>query len=256
LPGAQIGGSLDCDSVAFSNSPLKDVPRSGDALTADGIDVKGSIFVRRSTINGQVRLPGSQIGVRLDCSGATFSNPPLEGIKRSGQAISAEGVAIKSEFILKNCAAAGKLDFEGAEIGGAFKCQSANFQAATLDLRDASAASFYDSGLDAKGSAEDRQTKWPQPGNLHLDGFVYGRISSEGRIDVGKRLAWLGLQPSPPFRQQPYLHLAKILTLALMSSVVRLRHGSSSWRGAGPWTGGDPAARERELQRRCKSCTI
>jgi hypothetical protein len=104
------------------------------------------------------------------------------------------------------------LDFEGAEVGGAFKCESANLQAASLDLRDASAGSLYDSGLDDTTSADNRQTKWPQPGKLQLDGFVYGRISSEGRIDVSKRIAWLGLQPSPPFRQQPYLHLAKILT--------------------------------------------
>jgi hypothetical protein len=211
LPGAQIGDSLDFDNVNFTNPPLKDVAGSGDALTADGINVKGSIFVRGSTVTGKVRLPGAQVGIRLDCSGGSFRNPPLEGVDGSGEAISAEGIVVKSEFILRNCTAAGKLDFEGAEIGGAFKCERANLQAATLDLRDAAAGSLYDSGLDDATSAAVQQTKWPQPGHLHLDGFVYGRISSEGRINVSKRLAWLGLQPSPPFRQQPYLHLAKIL---------------------------------------------
>jgi hypothetical protein len=102
----------------------------------------------------------------------------------------------------------------GAQIGGPFNCRKGNFEKATLDLTDASAASLYDSGLNdvpSSSIADSARTIWPQQDKLLLDGFVYGRISSLGRIDVAKRLDWLGLQPSAPFRQQPYLQLAKVL---------------------------------------------
>jgi len=54
----------------------------------------------------------------------------------------------------------------------------------------------------------DDEASWPAAGNLHLDGFVYGRISA-GPTDAETRLKWLALQPeSTP---QPYRQLAKVL---------------------------------------------
>src|SRR5208283_5431584 len=86
-----------------------------------------------------------------------------------------------------------------------------NLRKATLVLTDASAASLYDSGLSKADSRDDDRTRWPKQDELLLDGFLYGRISSEGKIDVTKRLDWVRLQPRTPFRQQPYLQLAKVL---------------------------------------------
>src|SRR5208283_4903961 len=86
-----------------------------------------------------------------------------------------------------------------------------NLRKATLVLTDASAASLYDSGLSKADSRDDDRTRWPKQDELLLDGFVYGRIASDGQVDVTKRLDWLRLQPRAPFRQQPYLQLAKVL---------------------------------------------
>src|SRR5271157_2281217 len=211
LLGAQIGGNLECDASAFTN-------KGGYALNADGINVKGSVFLRQAmnakgektpfSAKGEVNLVLAQIDGQLDCSGGVFSNP-------GGNALSANRTIVKSSVLLRDgFTAEGSVYLEGAQIGGDFHCDSGNFQKATLDLTDVSAGTLVDSGLKyiPPGSpADSSPTLWPQRGKLLLDGFTYGRISSEGQIDVDKRLGWLDLQPESPFHPRPYLQLAKVL---------------------------------------------
>ena len=144
----------------------------------------------------------------MTCIGGAFSNP-------DGDALSANRIIVKgSVFLRDGFTAEGRVYFEEAQIGGAFDCQNGNFEKATLNLRDASAGTLYDSGLNdipAGKAARYPPTLWPQPDKLLLDGFTYGRISSRGRIDVEKRLGWLGLQPQSPFASRSYLQLAKVL---------------------------------------------
>ncbi|MGA3054523.1 MAG: hypothetical protein ABSD63_09975 [Candidatus Korobacteraceae bacterium] len=213
LPRAQIGGDLSCEDGTFTNPSKKDFSRSGIALNADGIDVKGYVFLRKSTTKGAVRLLGAQIGANLECDGGAFTNPPQKDLPRSGTALDAERSNVKGMVFLRDgFTADGVVNLDAAQIGRGFSCANANFQRATLQLRDASAASLIDSGLnDTSSVADGGPTIWPQPSKLPLDGFVYRHIYSEGRINVTKRLYWLGLQPTTPFRQQPYLQLAKIL---------------------------------------------
>ena len=204
LTGAQIGGDLDCADAAFTNPPLKDIPASGTALNADRITVKGSVFLAGSfNASGEVRFYGAQISGDLTCEDGTFVNPRIKELPRSGSALLAERIYVKnSVFLTGKFSSSGEVNFIGAHIDGVFDCENGNFQAATLILSDASASILFDP-----------QMKWPDKGRLFLDGFVYGRIStpSEERIDVTTRLDWLELQPSSPFHQQPYLHLAKVL---------------------------------------------
>ena len=47
LVGGGIGGNLDCSGGTFTNPPQKDVVGSGSALNADGINVKGNVFLRK-----------------------------------------------------------------------------------------------------------------------------------------------------------------------------------------------------------------
>jgi hypothetical protein len=216
LLGAQIGGNLECDAGNFTNPPQKGVDGSGKALNADGINVKGNVFLtKRFTAKGEVRLPGAQIGGTLDCSDGAFANPSQKDLEESGRALSAYRIIVKSAvFFSDGFTADGAVDLEGAQIGGPFNCRNGNFQNATLELTDTLAAALYDSGLNdiGDGSAADYSpVVWPKSGNLLLDGFVYGRLSSRGRINVDKRLEWLGRQPSTPFRRQPYVQLAKVL---------------------------------------------
>jgi hypothetical protein len=197
LPGTQIGGDLDCSAGTFTNEGYT-------ALSADGICVKGRVFLSDGfTANGEVRLQGAQIDGRLNCSRGIFSN-------RTGRALNANRAAVKaSVFLNDGFAAEGEVYLSGVRIGGAFNCRNGDFQRATLALTDVSAGTLVDSGLN--DPADPKPTMWPQQGKLLLDGFTYGRISSEGRINIDKRLRWLGLQTNSPFRRQPYLHLAKVL---------------------------------------------
>ena len=211
LLGAQIGGDLDCIAGTFTNE-------RGSALSADGINVKGDVDLRDGfAATGAVGLPGAQIGGDLDCSRGTFTN-------KSGDALNAERTIVKgSVFLNDGFTAEGGVYLVGAQIGSSFACQDANFQKATLDLRDASAGTLVDSGLNdiRRGETADyRPTLWP-PGDtdksnnkkhyLLLDGFTYGRIASRGRTDVDKRLGWLERQPQTPFHPKPYLQLAKVV---------------------------------------------
>ena len=67
LLGAQIEGDLDCENGTFVNP-------SGNALSADGINVHGNVFlVNWFRAQGEVRLPGAQIGGDLECTDSTFS---------------------------------------------------------------------------------------------------------------------------------------------------------------------------------------
>jgi hypothetical protein len=69
LPGAHIGGPLDCSGADLRND-------SGPALIADGLQVGQSMFLcggftaTGSGENGAVRLPGAHIGGSLECNGA------------------------------------------------------------------------------------------------------------------------------------------------------------------------------------------
>ncbi len=216
LLGARIGGGLDCDGGTFTNPPRKDLDGSGSALNADGVNVKGDIALGGGfAANGGVSLVGAQIGGDLDCEAGTFTNPLRKGIDGSGDALTAERISVMGGVYLRDgFTAHGGIDLDGAQIGGIFDCRNGDFREAIVDLTDAKAASLRDSGLnDVPGGsdADSPPTIWPQRGNLLLDGFFYGRIPSEGRIDVTTRLEWLGLQPGTPFRRQPYLQLARVL---------------------------------------------
>lgn len=220
--GAQIGGDLECDAGSFTNPPQKDkvgnlsLPGSGTALHADRINVKGAVFLRGGfTASGEVRLLGAQIGGDLEGNGGSFTNPAKKEFSGGGTSLNAQRMVVRNAVFLRTgFSADGAVNLYGAKIGGPFDCRNGNFQKATLNLTTASAGSLDDSGLNdvpADSAADSGPTIWPQRGELLLDSFVYSRISSKGRIDVTRRLDWLGLQPSAPFRQQPYLQLAKVL---------------------------------------------
>jgi hypothetical protein len=199
LLGAQIGGDLDCSGGTFSNS-------NGSALSADGADVKGYVYLcdrivaqgglylhRNFIARGGVGLPGVQIGRNLDCSGGSFDN-------WGGAALDAEGVIVQeSVFLSEGFNARGFVSLANAKTDGDLNCDQGKFQEATLDLTDASV-----------GGIRDENARWPKKGKLLLDGFVYGRIV-EGTKLARPRLDWLALQPDKPFATQPYLQLAKVL---------------------------------------------
>ncbi len=94
----------------------------------------------------------------------------------------------------------GELDAERATIDGTFYWVDVKHTAKTaLDLEDAHAAAIWDD-----------EASWPAPGNLMLNGFVYGDIAG-GPSDGDSRLRWLGRQPAE-YHPQPYRQLANVLS--------------------------------------------
>jgi hypothetical protein len=198
LVGTQIGGNLECDGGEFLNPP-GNLPASGAALVADGISIRGNLFLSgKFRAEGEVSLLDAQIGATLGCVGGTFRNPLKAGTNGKGRALSADRVNVKGDVYLSDgFNAEGRVRLPGAHVGGDLHCHRGEFKAAELDLRGASVGSLWD-----------MESSWPGPGNLYLDGFVYGRIA-DGPSDAQTRLRWLSLQRE--FTTQPYLQLAKVL---------------------------------------------
>ena len=257
LLGAQVGMTLDCSNAAVENPPQADVPGSGIAVNADRAVVKGAVFLRDGfRAQGDVRLLGANIGGDLDCSNATFANPPRPGVPGSGIALAADGIVVKGTvFLNKGFRAEGEVRLLGGQVGGQLTCTGGSISGAmnadaatvkralrwtyivnpertTLILNDASVGALVD---DSKS--------WPAHGNLFLDGFLYERISS-GPRDVKNRLEWLARQAA--FTLQPYRRLAKVLRdegdnagarIVLFEMEKRRRHQEDRGPFARAWTG-------------------
>jgi hypothetical protein len=116
LPGATIGGNLECDGATFRNP-------DGNALTADGMQVTGSVFLRnRFHAEGTVRLNNVTIGSTLDCDGATFHNP-------DGNALTADGMQVTGGVFFRNqFQAEGEVLLLDVTIGGALSCIGGSFR--------------------------------------------------------------------------------------------------------------------------------
>src|SRR5205807_531883 len=97
LPGAHIGGQLDCTDGHFSNS-------GGSALTADKLTVNGDLFCgEKFSATGEVRLVGAHIGGQLDCTGGHFSNP-------DGSALNLWGATVAGPLRMESAVLQGILD--------------------------------------------------------------------------------------------------------------------------------------------------
>jgi hypothetical protein len=127
LVGAQIGGNFDCTNATFKN-PLRDrVEQSGIALHADGILVKGGVFLGLGfRAEGEVRLQAAQIGSALECSGGTFSDPSQK--HGGGHALTADRVVVRGDVLFAQAFhAEGEVRLLGARIGGDLSCIGGTF---------------------------------------------------------------------------------------------------------------------------------
>jgi hypothetical protein len=221
LVRARIGADLDCSAGTLKNIPQEGLPMSGDALKADRVDVRGSVYLRDGfTAQGEVRMLGAQIVGNLDCSGGTFTNPHRSRLPEiSGKALSADRVNVKGNVFLRHgFAADGWVRLLGSRVEGDLDCRGGLISA--LSAEGAKIGRIIMRGVDgARGAAIDLmnastdallddEVSWPAKGMLLLDDFVYGRIS-EGPTDAETRLKWLALQPK--FEPQPYRQLAIVL---------------------------------------------
>jgi len=252
LANAHIGGDLACVRGTFGTQLESGTQGLRHALNAEGAQVARHVFLNNGFVsNGEVWLLGLQAGGDLNCGGGTFCNPHEERRTKTGEplqpnVLSADRANIEGGvFLNAGFSASGEVRLLHAQIGGDLQCDGGKFRllklqsatvkgnlfldqvheprGMTVDLRNASADTLYDS-----------EVSWPSQGNLYLDGFVYRHISSRC-TDAVKRLQWLGRQgESPPepslssdhmtcdmadsrarrhpeFKGQPYRQLAKVL---------------------------------------------
>jgi hypothetical protein len=237
LAGARISGNLDL-SYATVGKPVTIircyVPDGINLLSAHLQDITvrrsrtGPVFGVMANIHGdasflagdfgpinfmQARIDGS-----LDFTGARILDPGDDAVNlveanvggdvlfhdgfttdgivyarlaKIGHDLSFHGVEFRGD---------GELDAERATIDGTFYWVEVKHTAKTaLDLEDAHAGAIWDD-----------EASWPAPGNLTINGFVYGDIAG-GPSDGPSRLQWIALQESE-YHPQPYRQLAKVLS--------------------------------------------
>ncbi len=157
LLGAHIGLNLNCDGAALRNE-------SGPALTADGLKVGLSMFMRggfTATGAGEasaVRLAGAYIGGQLSCIGARLRND-------SGPALHAyslqvgQGMLLLGGFTATGSGDDGAVRLTGAHIGGSLECDGASLRndsgpALSGDALHVDQAIFLRGGFTATGTGD------------------------------------------------------------------------------------------------------
>ena len=237
LAGAHITGSLDL-SYATVDKPLTLIrcylPEGINLLSAHLEDITvrrsrtGPVFGNMAIIHGDasflmgdfgpVSFMRARIDGTLDFTGARILNAGEDAVNlveanvagdvlfhngfttdrivyarlaKIGHDVSVHGAEFKGD---------GEFDAERATIDGTFYWVDVKHTPKTvLDLEDVHAGSIWDD-----------EASWPAPGNLVINGFVYGDIAG-GPSDGPSRLRWLTLQP-PEYHSQPFRQLAKALS--------------------------------------------
>jgi len=237
--GARVTGQIDFSYLVLPR-PITMlgcyIPNGIDLTYArtQGIDLRrsltGTIDADSATIDGDLSmLNGHYAAVsmfrthltgNLDFIGAQVSSPGEYSILATEATI--EGDADFHQGFTTD----GLVDFRFAKVGH------------SLSFNDVHFAGAGDNGLNAERAAVagiiywvnvtrtsrtildlanaraqalgDDEASWPAPGNLNLDGFVYGSIV-DGPTDAPARLRWLRRQ-APGYRPQPYEELARVLT--------------------------------------------
>ena len=117
--GATIGGNFGA-----SGAILKGQDQYGDALTAEGATIGGTVFIGDGfkTDTGGVSFHGAKIGGSFEASGAI-----LKGHDQHGDALTAEGATIGGAVLLRDgfTTETGGVRFYGATIGGNFGASGA-----------------------------------------------------------------------------------------------------------------------------------
>ncbi len=228
LPGANIGGSLECDGASFNGN-------RGVSLNAESARVQGSVFLRNIFVNdnevafqftatGMVLMPGVIVGGNLDCAGGNFETA-------NGAALALERAKITQDVLFrKGFKAKGTVRLLGINIGGSLQCNGGSFEIAKGDALSCNQASikgglFLNGGFAANGivrftaahigSLIDADDCWPARGQLMLDGVQIDRFAGTAPTSGAARVAWLQRQVpdylGADFRPQPWEETIRVL---------------------------------------------
>jgi hypothetical protein len=237
--GARVTGEIDFSYLVLTR-PITMlgcyIPDGIDLAYArtQGIDLRrsltGTIDADSATIDGDLSMLNGRYGAvsmfrtrltgNLDLIGAQVSSPGEYSILATEATIG--GDADFHEGFTTD----GLVDFRFAKVGHSLSFNDAHFGGAGdsgLNAERAAVAGMVYwvnvthtprtildlANARAEGLGDDAAS-WPAPGNLNLDGFVYGSIV-DGPTDATARLRWLRRQ-APGYRPQPYEELARVLT--------------------------------------------
>lgn len=222
LEGAVIMGELDLSfarcrgRLALHNCRLLEEPVMAQTelaqlsfigshllgLFAQGVTVRGSLFLRNVSSKGKVDVNGAQIGGQLDCEGAA-----LDGA--GGLALNAQGAKVSGSVFLRRVKTTGTVNLAIAQIGGQLACEGATLNCAggnalfaqgviveeTISLDGATATGTVDvNGAQIGGQFDCVGAKLNGAGGPALNGqslrvghvFLFRKVTSvEGRIYLG-----------------------------------------------------------------------
>jgi hypothetical protein len=181
LVGARIQGSASLSGATLHGPGL-------DVLFADRLQVGGSLFLRRVTASGSIRLHHAHIGSTLDCTAAQLDTPRRRPDGTIKPSLDARAATIgKDLYASRGFTAAGgvrvslaevskSISFDGARLGGpgtgvvalrapGMRCQELNLRFAAPPWGDVSLAGAV------VGAVFDSEQLWATQGSLDIEDF-------------------------------------------------------------------------------------
>lgn len=229
--GARIAGQLACKGATLDGGKDKEGNQQV-ALNAQGAEIGGDLFLSDLLATGTVHMTGARIAGQMDCEGAKLDG----GKDKDGNqkvALNAQGAEMSTLF-LDQLTAKGPVDLNGARITGQFVCEGVSLdggkdmdgkqQKALMALRLTVGEGFLYRNIKSViggvslvaanvGDLVDDLASWPKgEGEVHLNGFTYGRIF-DGPRTFAERRDWLarGSRYQGAFHPQPYTQFARVL---------------------------------------------
>ena len=174
-----------------------------DGIFADGLRVRGDVFLRKLEAKGKLRFVGARIDGDLDCSGAALT--------AEGTPLVADGANIAGGvFLAGKLFCSGKVRFLGAQIGGDMVCSGSWIRTLSCDHARLAGTLFWTSmrGPESRSldlleasvkTLHDDSLSWPAPGNLAVKGLEY-RDLAHHESPSGEFLSGGGMAPQRPLK--------------------------------------------------------
>jgi len=179
VPGADIGGRLCC-----RGAKLEGCDADGNALTADGARIGGSVFVsERFTTAGAVQISHATIGGSLHCSGARL------GVSADHNALIAQQMNVTGGVLLdQGFTASGAVSLHGASIDRELRWEPGEPVSAEVNLEGTRTRQLIDDWPSPRSRGH-----WPA-NQLRIAGFSYDGLAGAHPATVDQRLNWIRSQ--------------------------------------------------------------
>jgi hypothetical protein len=201
----KITHNLECSGGRFEGCDA-----DGHALICNGIQVGGSIFLRRGfTVCHDAIFLGASVNGDVVCQDGTFGAAPASTAEKSGGVASINQGQTVGSVNLARSTIKGTLWLSGpskAKFHGDFNLTGARVGRIVDGVSLSTKRRVANSSPDGAGDC---------PATLHLDGFTYDRFGESTILTAAARLAFLRLQSAKDlgkdFKPQPWMQMVKVL---------------------------------------------